>query len=169
MSKTQQITRIALYTALALILSYVEALVPIPIPIPGIKLGLPNVMILFALQTLNTASAFLILIFRILLSGFLFGSMSSILYALSGGLLSFIGMTLLCRYRDRLSLSFLSISIAGAVLHNTGQLITASLVVQNAHLFLSYAPILLIAALITGGITGIIDQLLIKYLHIHKL
>ena len=161
---TRKLTRLALYTTVALILSYLETLIPLAVPVPGIKLGLANAVVLLALETLGTPAAFILTLLRIFLSGFLFGSLGSILYALSGGLLSFLGMTLLCRIRSKLSFSLVAVSIAGALLHNLGQLTAAALVVQNIHLFLTYLPVLMIAAIITGLVTGLVVQLLMKYL-----
>ena len=94
-NKTRRLVIIALYTALALILSYLESLVPIPMPVPGAKVGLPNIVTLISLLTLGTPLTLLIVTARIFLSGFLFGSMSAILYSLAGGLLSLGVMALL--------------------------------------------------------------------------
>ncbi|MDO4289589.1 MAG: Gx transporter family protein [Eubacterium sp.] len=164
METTQRLTRLALYTTLALMMGYIESLIPLAPPIPGIKLGLPNAVVLLTLETLGIPSAFVLMLTRILLSAFLFGSMSSMLYALSGGLLSLLGMILLCKLKTRLSISLIAVSVVGALLHNLGQLTAAALVVQNPHLFLSYLPVLMAAAVITGTVTGIVVKLLIKYL-----
>ena len=112
-------------TALALIFSYVESLVPIPIPVPGIKLGLANLMVVVLLFTVGTKEAFWMNLARILLSGFLFGNFSSILY-----------------------------SIAGGTAHNIGQILVAAAVLENLDL-LFYAPILMITGEVTGFLIGI--------------
>ncbi|MEG0310517.1 MAG: Gx transporter family protein [Eubacterium sp.] len=155
MKKTKKLVIIALYTALALILSYLEALIPIPLPIPGAKIGLPNCITLMGFYTLSTPLTLLILIARILLSGFLFGNFSMILYALTGGLLSFVVMWSLIRLpKNNLS----------PITHNLGQLCVAALVVQNSHLFFYYFPFLMLIAIPTGLFIGITTDLLLKAL-----
>ncbi len=142
---------LGMLTSLALIASYIETLIPIPIPIPGIKLGLPNLIILLTLKLYGAKEGFLVNILRILLSGFLFGSFSTILYSLAGGLLSYAVMAVL------LKLNFFSltgVSIAGGICHNLGQLALAILVLNSVSL-LSYMPVLLISGLITGLLIGI--------------
>ncbi|MEG0075395.1 MAG: Gx transporter family protein [Eubacterium sp.] len=163
MKKTKKLVIIALYTALALILSYLEALIPIPLPIPGAKIGLPNCITLMGFYTLSTPLTLLILIARILLSGFLFGNFSMILYALTGGLLSFVVMWSLIRLPKN-NLSPITISIFGALTHNLGQLCVAALVVQNSHLFFYYFPFLMLIAIPTGLFIGITTDLLLKAL-----
>ena len=141
-------------TALALIFSYVESLVPIPIPVPGIKLGLANLMVVVLLFTVGTKEAFWMNLARILLSGFLFGNFSSILYSIAGALVSF-GVMLLLKRTGRFSI--IGVSIAGGTAHNIGQILVAAAVLENLDL-LFYAPILMITGAVTGfliGITGL--------------
>lgn len=143
---------------LALIASYVESLVPLPIPVPGIKLGLANVVTLSALILMGSKAAFFISVARIVLAGFLFGNLSAILYSLSGGLVS-LGVMALCHRSGKFSI--IGISIAGGVSHNIGQLCMAALVVWNTNLFY-YLPVLLIAGAVTGILIGMVDQEILK-------
>ena len=163
MNRTKRLVYIALLTAIAMILSYVESLIPAFIPSPGAKIGLPNIVTLLALDTLGMPIALLIVIARVLLTGFMFGSMSAILYSLAGGILSWLVMGFLFRIKkDGLSIYF--ISIMGAISHNVGQLIVAALVIQNKNLFLYYLPFLLLIAIPTGLLIGVIGKRLLRYL-----
>ena len=114
------------FVALALIFSYVESLIPIQIGIPGVKLGLANLIIVIALYKMSLKEAYLLSVTRVVLSGFIFGNLFSILYSLAGGLLSLSVMALLKKHGD---FSVIGISIAGGVSHNIGQLAIAIVVV----------------------------------------
>lgn len=162
-NRTHRLVVIALYTALALILSYLESLAPIPMPVPGAKVGLPNIVTLISLLTLGAPLTLLIVTARIFLSGFLFGSMSAILYSLAGGLLSLGVMALLLKV-PREKLSLITISLLGAVSHNLGQLAVAAAVVQNMNLFWSYLPFLMLLAIPTGIVVGVAANLLYRQL-----
>lgn len=143
-----------MYLALALICSYVESLIPFYFGIPGVKLGLTNIVVVLLLYTLGAKEAFLVSVVRIILAGFLFGNPFSILYSLSGGALSFLAMYVLKRTEK---LKVVTVSVAGGVMHNTGQLIMAALVVENYHI-LYYIPVLLTAGFTTGFFIGILSQ-----------
>ena len=129
------------FTALALIFSYVETLIPIQFGVPGIKLGLANLIIVIVLYKTDWREALLLSVVRIILAGFIFGSLFSIIYSLAGGILSLAVMALLKR-TDRFSVA--GISIAGGVCHNIGQLIVAMVVVETYQVGY-YLPVLLIA------------------------
>lgn len=144
----------AMLTALAMIFGYVEALFPFNFGIPGVKLGLANLVIVVALYLLPAHQVFFIQIARIVLVSFLFGNLSMMLYSLAGGLLSFLVMSLL---KKAGGFSVIGVSIAGGVTHNIGQLIVAILVVQNMKIAY-YASVLMIAGLITGGLIGMLAQ-----------
>lgn len=148
------------FTALALIFSYVEMLIPIQFGVPGIKLGLANLLIVIMLYKCGTKEALLLSVVRIILSGFIFGNMFSIIYSLAGGILSLFVMTLLKR-RD--SFSVAGVSIAGGVSHNIGQLLMAMLVVETYRVGY-YLPVLLIAGVITGALIGIVASEVLKRL-----
>ena len=147
------------YTALALILSYVEALIPISFGVPGIKLGLANLIIVIVLyKSSRVSDALIISIIRIVLSGFMFGNMFAIIYSLAGGILSFAVMCLLKRCD---SFSIIGVSIVGGVFHNIGQLVVAMIVVETYSIGF-YLPVLLIAGLITGALIGIVAGEVLK-------
>lgn len=141
---------LGLFSAVAIIFGYVESLIPVFTGIPGIKLGLANLAVLFILERYTYKEAALVSLVRILVIGFMFGSLFSIAYSLAGAILSLTVMNLLKRRKD---FSLIGISIAGGVTHNVGQLIVAMLIVENTSL-LFYAPALLISGVITGLIIG---------------
>ena len=141
------------FTALALIFSYVESLIPINFGIPGVKLGLANLITLIALYKMSVKEAFLISIVRVVLSGFIFGNLFAILYSLAGGLLSLAIMTWFKRCNK---FSIYGISMAGGVFHNVGQLIMAMLVVESVTIA-GYLPVLLVSGLITGLVIGVVS------------
>ena len=147
------------YIALALILSYVEALIPISFGVPGVKIGLANLIIVIVLyKSKRVADAFIISIIRIILSGFMFGNMFAIIYSLAGGILSLLVMIFL---KNKGSFSLVGVSIAGGVFHNIGQLIVAMIVVETYKISF-YLPVLLITGLITGALIGIIAGEVLK-------
>lgn len=146
------------FTALALIFSYVETLIPIQFGIPGVKLGLANLIIVIALYRMKLSEAYLLSIVRVLLAGFIFGNYFSIIYSLAGGLLSLTVMALL---RKKGGFSVIGVSIAGGVFHNIGQLIVASVIVETFSV-MYYVPVLLIAGLVTGLLIGIASDGMLK-------
>lgn len=148
------------FTALALIFSYVETLIPINFGIPGIKLGLANLIIIIALYKMSVKEAYVLSVVRVVLAGFIFGNLFSIIYSLAGGLLSLTIMTLL-KKTDKFSL--FGISMAGGVFHNVGQLIVAILVMENLNIAY-YMPVLLISGLITGFMIGLVAGEMLKRL-----
>lgn len=152
---TRDLTVGAMLTALGLILSYVEALIPFSVGLPGIKLGFANIVIVYTLYRLGGRTAFLVNVCRVLLSALLFGSAFSALYALAGALVSFSGMVLL----KRLGIfSTAGVSMAGGVLHNLGQLAVATAVVDTVQV-LGYFPVLLFSGIAAGLVNGIIATL----------
>lgn len=148
--KAYKISVCAVLTALALIFSYVEALFPFQFGIPGMKLGLSNLVVLVALYGIGASYALSVNLARILLSGLLFGGVSAMMYSLAGGMFSFITMLLLKKTRI---FSPLGVSMAGGVTHNIGQLTVAALVVENSKIYL-YLPALLISGTVTGVLLG---------------
>lgn len=148
------------FTAMALILSYVESLIPIHLGIPGVKLGLANLVIVITLYKRNLKEAYSLSIARIVLAGFMFGNLFSILYSLSGGILSLAVMYLL-KKMDKFSV--LGVSIAGGVFHNVGQLIMAMIVLESFSMGF-YFPILLISGLFTGLLIGLVANEMMKRL-----
>ena len=161
LTETRGSARIAacgVLTALALIFSYIEFLVPLPIAIPGIKLGLANIVCLVCLYALGEKHAFLINVTRIALAALLFGSVFSALYALAGGIVSFAVMALLKRTKR---FSVCGVSMAGGVFHNLAQLAVAGLLVESAQVFY-YFPVLLLSGMATGIGIGILATLILR-------
>lgn len=148
------------FVALALIFSYVETMIPFQIGIPGVKLGLANLIVVIALYKTDVKEALLLSVTRVVLSGFIFGNLASILYSLAGGLLSLAVMALLKKYAD---LSVIGVSVAGGVFHNIGQLVVAAIVVET-YSVIGYLPVLLVAGLITGFVIGAVATEMIRRL-----
>ena len=151
---SRKIALCAMLMALAMIFSYVEVLIPINLGVPGIKLGIANLVVVVGLFFLPAGEVLMISVARILLMGYLFGNGMSILYSLAGGLLSFLVMFLLKHIKE---FSITGVSIAGGVTHNVAQICVAALVVQNRKLFY-YLPALLVAGVITGMLIGILSD-----------
>lgn len=154
--KTEKLALSAMFSALALIFSYIEVLIPFSVGIPGIKLGIANLVIIIALYSMGFKYAFTINIVRILISGLLFNGVFGALYSLSGGVLSLIVMYLLKRTN---LFSMVGISMAGGVAHNLGQLLIAAIIVSNMKMFL-YFPILMFSGIITGILIGIVAYII---------
>lgn len=155
MTKIQkQANRVALcgmLLALMLVLGFVESQLPVAAGIPGIKLGLSNGVLIFAVYMLNIPTAFLLMGLKVLLSGLLFGSPSAMLYALAGGVLSLAVMSLLSRVKG---LSPVVVSMMGGLSHNVGQVAMAMLVLQTPKL-MYYMAVLMAVGLVTGLATGL--------------
>lgn len=146
--------------AMALIFSYVEVLIPFTIGIPGIKLGIANIVVIIALYYLNAKYALTINIVRVLIAGLLFNGLFGALYSLAGALVSFVVMVLLKKTNI---FSVVGISMAGGVAHNLGQILVAAVLVANIKIFI-YFPVLIISGVITGAIIGILAGLILRKL-----
>ena len=153
-----RMTRIALLTALSLILFVLEGFLPLPLPVPGAKLGLAAIVTLIALHLLPTRDAALMLTLRIFLASALGGGLAPMLYSLAGGATSFAAMVLLKKYTQ---LSIVGISAAGGFLHNMAQLLVAAAVMQTTALF-SYAPVLGFVGILTGIGIGMSAQIILQ-------
>lgn len=153
-----RIARLGVFVALAMIFSYVEALFPISIGVPGVKLGLANLVVVVGLYLFSTGEAFLISLVRILLMGILFGNGLSLWYSLAGGLLSFLIMVPAKKW---CKLSVVGVSMAGAVFHNVGQIGAAAFALQNRSI-MAYLPVLLVSGVITGILIGILARVVIR-------
>ena len=151
-SPTKKIALSGVMVSLAAIFSYVETLVPLGFGVPGIKLGLANVVIVFALYSMGPKYALAISIVRIIVVSSLFGSPAIMIYSLAGALLSLAVMVILF-FTNKFSI--VGVSMAGGVFHNIGQMIVAAAVVETFQIFY-YFPVLLVAGMITGIIIGII-------------
>lgn len=158
---SKKIATTAVFTALALIFSYIEAVLPLNLGIPGVKLGIANIVIVAALYQLGIKEAVGISIIRVFIIGLLFGNIVSLIYSLSGAVLSLAGM-ILCK---KLKLSVIGVSAIGGTLHNFGQLIAAAVMLRSSAL-VYYLPVLLIAGLITGILIGLVSLPIIKNINI---
>ena len=147
------VARLGLLTAVALVLGYVEHLIPVT-AIPGIKLGLANTVLLYALYLLDVPSAVLLMILKVGLGGLFYGGFAAMLYSLAGGVLSLFVMILVKKARG---ISVIGVSVSGAAAHNVGQILVACFVV-GTRAALAYLPVLLVAAAITGALTGVIAK-----------
>ena len=150
----------ALLTAAAVVLGYIERLIPMPGSIPGIKLGLANTVLLYAIYLLDARSAFVLMILKVGLSGLLYAGVSAMMFSLGGGLCSLV-MMLLVKKLGGSGVSIIGVSVVGAVFHNVGQTAVAALMVNTAAL-MGYVPFLLVAAVVTGVLTGIAAKYAIR-------
>ncbi len=155
-----KVAYLGIFTALAMILSYIESLFPLFYGIPGVKLGLANSMSLVILYLLGFPAACLISVVRIVLTGFLFGNLFSIFYSLAGAALSLLVMLLM---KGRRVFSIVGISMAGGIAHNIGQLIVACFLIENLNL-LYYLPVLLLSGLLTGLLVGLLSREILRRL-----
>lgn len=157
----KKLTTLALYTTLSLAVYAIESAIPPLIPLPGVKLGLANIITLILLRQGSARGAFMVLIARLLLSAFLFGQVLSLLYSLAGGILSFIIMYIANRLLHN-KFSFLTGALGG-LFHNLGQLLTAFAVTATAGVF-TYSPYLAVSGILTGLFTGFCAHFAGRYL-----
>ncbi len=155
------VREIALYgvmVGLALVLGYVESMFPIPFAPPGVKLGLGNVVVLFALYVMGWKAALFMMIVKVIASSILFGNPTIFMYSAAGGVLSYLAMVAAHKLGK---LSVIGVSVSGSVFHIVGQLIVVSIIL-NYMVAVASAPLLLVSSVIAGVITGKITQLTIK-------
>lgn len=150
-SRTRRIAVSSMFAALALIFSYIEAILPLSAGIPGVKLGIANLVVILALYNMNFRYAMGINVIRILVAGLLFNGLFGALYSLAGGVVSLTVMWLLKR-TDLFSMA--GVSMAGGVAHNMGQLLVASALVSNLKMFV-YLPVLMFSGIAAGILIGI--------------
>lgn len=153
---TKKLTKIALLSTLALIFGYVESLLP-PLFLPGIKIGISNIVLLFALYELNLTSAFFIMLVKVCASSLLFSGLNVLFYSLAGGFFSLFVMML---FKNRW-FSPVGVSILGGIFHNIGQLVIAAIMLGKNALY--YTPVLVISGAFMGFIIGIAATEVIKY------
>lgn len=142
------------FIALALIIGYLETWIPVPYGIPGMKLGLTNIVIIVVIFTMGEKEGFLLSAVRIILSGMLFGSIYSVVYSFAGAILSFVFMVILKRTKK---FSIISVSAVGGIVHNMGQLVVAIFLVENVRL-IYYVPMLITGGLVTGILIGTVAR-----------
>ena len=160
--KTQKLTVMALTTAIALVLSFIESQIPAFVAVPGVKMGLANIAIVYALYRLGWKEAALISLIRVVLVSLLFGSAASFLYSLAGAVLSLLGMALL---KKTGKFTEIVVSVAGGVLHNIGQITMASIILETDALRY-YLPFLLVSGILAGVVIGLISGILIRRIHL---
>lgn len=155
----KKIAILAIIIVISLLFSYLDSLIIIPLPIPGLKMGLANIMVVYTLYKLNIKDAIIVSFIRLILAGILFGSIVSFLYGLVGAILS---LTLMIILKKLTSLKMLTISIIGAIMHNIGQILVAVILMNTAEIAL-YLPLLIITGIISGLAVGILSRLLFEY------
>lgn len=160
----RKISLISMLIAISMCIFLIESQIPVPVPFPGVKCGLSNVLVLVTMILLDRKSAAAVLFLRIILSGVILGHGMSVIYSLFGGVLAYLVMSCLIRPMKEYTWA---VSVFGALAHNTGQMIAAWIFLGSP--VLSYYPILIISAVITGVFTGILSQFIIKNHTIKKL
>lgn len=145
--------------ALAFVLSYLESLLPLNGRLPGVKLGIANIVVAVALYTFGNKTALMVSAIRVLLAGLTFANAYTLIFSAAGAFLSFICMALLKKYTKA---SVRGVNIAGAVMHNTAQTVTAAILLKNKWILFNYWPILIVAGVVMGTITGILCEMVLK-------
>lgn len=162
--KSKTVAVYGMCVALAMILSYVEALIPLSIAVPGVKIGLANIAVLFALYKLGGRAAFVISLLRVFLVSVLFGNAMTLIYSIAGAFLSLVVMLLM---KKSGAFGTLGVSIAGGVAHNVGQIAVAAIVLETVGL-MYYLPPLLVSGTVAGVAIGAVSAILIKRIDIKK-
>lgn len=155
------VAKYGMLIALAFILSFIETLIPITLGIPGVKLGLANLVTIVGLYLIGVKGTIAVSLTRIVLVGFTFGNMFSMIYSLAGGALS-LSLMILCKKKNWFSQ--VGVSIIGGIGHNIGQICIAALVVQTTGVFY-YLPVLLIAGTVAGTLIGILGGVIVERIH----
>lgn len=157
-SRSRLISYVALFTSCGILFGYIEFLLPLPIGIPGVKIGLSNIVTVCSLYLMGPLASFIILLLRVLLSGLLFGNLFGIMYGLSGALISFLFMYL----GKKLNIfSIFGVSILGGTMHNIAQLAVACMLISQLKL-IYYIPVLLISGALAGLIVGFLSRIIIN-------
>lgn len=156
--KTKKIAMLGLSIALAMIMSYIEVLVPLSFAVPGIKMGLANIVIIFVLYKLGTKEAVLVSVIRVILVSLLFSNAMAMAYSIAGAVLSLVVMWIL-KKTDKFSV--IGVSVAGGIMHNVGQIIMAIILLGTEQIAL-YLPVLIVTGTITGVVIGIVAGIVIN-------
>lgn len=157
---TKRITYTGMFVAIAMVFSYLESMIPVNIAVPGIKLGLANMVTIVVMYRLRISDAWIVSLVRVVLSSLLFGNMTVMVYSMAGAVLSLLVMTL-CRKKDLFGL--LGTSILGGVSHNAGQIAMAALLMKSGNIML-YMPVLCISGSIAGVCIGLAGAVLVRKL-----
>lgn len=161
-NKTLRLTTLALTISFAMVLSYIESRIPAFVAIPGIKVGLANIAVIFSLYKFGIKEAITVSILRVFLVSMLFGSPVSLIYSISGALLSLLTMIILKKLTP---LSEVAISVTGGVMHNVGQIAAASFMLST-NIVVYYLPFLLVSGTVAGIVVGIVSAILVKKVRI---
>lgn len=156
---TKQITQMGMLLSVSLVLGYLESLLPVMVAVPGVKLGIANIVTMLVLYRMGGKQAFFIMLFRVVIAGFLYSGVAGIVYGFMGGIFCIAAMSCLKRIPV---FSMLGVSMAGAIFHNVGQIVTAFLVMDNAAI-LYYLPVLCISGVLAGFAVGFLSHLVIKW------
>ena len=163
--KTKKVAFLGLFISLAMILSYIESQIPALVAVPGVKVGLPNIVMVLLLYKIGAKETVTVSIIRILLVSLLFGNVQTLTFSIAGAVLSLLGMILL---KKTDLFSCITVSIVGGILHNVGQIIAACIWTGTAEIAY-YLPVLLISGILAGAVIGIIAGILVKRLEKWKL
>ena len=158
-------TTLALSVSLALILSFIESRIPAFVAIPGIKMGLANIAVIFTLYKLGAREAIVVSGIRVVLVSMLFGSPVSFIYSISGAFLSLTAMILLKKLTP---LGEITVSVVGGIMHNVGQIAAASFMLAT-NVVIYYLPFLILSGTIAGVAVGVVSGLLIKKVNLNKI
>lgn len=159
--RAQQIALSGLLASLMLVFGFIERQFPLPIPVPGIKLGLANSVLLYALYMLGIRQSVVLMLLKALMSWLIYMNMNAMFYSLAGGVLSLAAMILISRVKG---VSIIGVSAMGAVMFNVGQILMAVLMLNTPQLIVYYLPVLMVSGVLTGILTGVIAQMVMKHL-----
>lgn len=157
---TDKIVLCGVFTALAMIFSYIESIIPIPIPVPGIKLGIANIAVITILYVIGVKEAVVIDVLRIILTAILFGNINSFLFSISGAILSLLVMIIM-KKTDYFSV--IGVSVCGGVMHNVGQII-AAVFIMGSEAIVYYLPLLIVSGVFTGVVIGVVSGIVAKHI-----
>lgn len=160
---TRKVVFLGLLAAIAIVLSYFERFIPLPTSITGMKLGLANVVTVTCLYKFKWNESLLVVLIRVFVTGLIIGSVTSFIYSFTGGIVSFIGMSLVLKIGDKY-VTPIGVSILGAYLHIVGQLVILSLFTGRITIAVSYGPMLLVTSLLTGFFVGIASLVFLSHL-----
>ena len=160
-NRVQQIAISGLLTSLMLVLGLVERQFPLTAAIPGIKLGLANSVLLYALYMMGVRQSIVLMLLKALMSWLIYTNLSAMFYSLGGGVLSLLAMVLLRRVNG---VSIVGVSALGAVFFNVGQILVAVLMLNTPQLLMTYLPVLMVSGVVTGVLTGVVAQMVMRHL-----
>ncbi len=163
--KVQRIALSGILTSLMLVFGFIERQFPLPVPIPGIKLGLANSVLLYALYMMGIRQTIVLMLLKVLMSWLIYMNMSAMLYSFAGGVLSVAAMILLSRMNG---VSIVGVSALGAVFFNVGQMLMAAWVLGTPQLIVTYLPVLMVSGVLTGVLTGVVARMVMKHLRMMK-